>query len=48
LSEQFAPRIANGTYWLIPNAEDGKGHGTHTWARFWKDDLADLLARTEP
>ena len=48
LSEQFAPRIANGTYRLIPNAEDGKGHGTHTWARFWKDDLVDLLARTEP
>ncbi len=47
LSEMFAPRIVNGTYRLIPNSEDGKGHGTHTWARFWKDDLADLLGRTE-
>lgn len=47
LSEQFAPRIANGTYRLIPNSPDGKGHGTHTWARFWKDDLVALLARSE-
>ena len=48
LSERFVPRIVNGTYRLIPNAEDGKGHGTHTWARFWKDDLVRLLALTEP
>lgn len=47
LAEQFAPRIVNGTYRLIPNADDGKGHGTHTWARFWKDDLIALLAGTE-
>lgn len=48
LSEQFAPRLANGVYRLIPNSPDGKGHGTHTWARFWKDDLVALLARSEP
>jgi hypothetical protein len=48
LAERFAPRIANGTYRLIPNSIDGKGHGTHTWARFWQDDLIALLARTEP
>jgi homoserine O-acetyltransferase len=47
LAERFAPRIANGTYRLIPNSADGKGHGTHTWARFWKDDLVALLARSE-
>ena len=46
LSEQFAPRIANGRYRLIPNSVGGKGHGTHTWARFWKDDLVELLARS--
>jgi len=46
LAEGFAPRIVNGTYRLIPNSADGKGHGTHTWAAFWKDDLAALLART--
>ena len=47
LSEQFAPRIRNGQYRLIPNSAEGKGHGTHTWARFWKDDLVALLARSE-
>ena len=47
LSEQFAPRLANTTYRLIPDSADGKGHGTHTWARFWKDDLVALLTRTE-
>lgn len=47
LSEQFAPRIANGRYRLIPNSVEGKGHGTHTWAVFWKDDLIELLARSE-
>ncbi|PZN99948.1 MAG: hypothetical protein DCF28_12245 [Alphaproteobacteria bacterium] len=47
LAEQFAPRMANVSYRLIPNSADGKGHGTHTWARFWKDDLVGLLQRTE-
>jgi len=32
---------------LVPNSPGGKGHGTHTWAVFWKQDLIDLLARTE-
>ncbi|KQY96583.1 alpha/beta fold hydrolase [Brevundimonas sp. Root1423] len=47
LSEQFTPRIADVRYRLIPNSVGGKGHGTHTWAVFWKDDLIDLLARSE-
>lgn len=47
LSERFAPRLADATYRLVPNSAEGKGHGTHTWARFWKDDLIGLLARTE-
>ncbi len=48
LSERFAPRIAHGRYRLIPNSVGGKGHGTHTWATFWKADLVELLARSEP
>lgn len=47
LAEQFVPRIADVRYRLIPNSVGGKGHGTHTWAVFWKDDLIDLLARSE-
>jgi homoserine O-acetyltransferase len=29
---------------LIPASAETKGHGTHTWAKFWKGDLAKLLA----
>jgi homoserine O-acetyltransferase len=47
LAEQFVPRIAGVRYRLVPNSAGGKGHGTHTWAVFWKQDLIDLLARTE-
>lgn len=47
LAEQFVPRIADVRYRLVPNSAGGKGHGTHTWATFWKDDLIELLARSE-
>ena len=47
LSERFVPRLADVTYRLVSNSAEGKGHGTHTWAKFWKDDLVALLARTE-
>jgi homoserine O-acetyltransferase/O-succinyltransferase len=47
LAERFVPRIAGVRYRLIPNSADGKGHGTHTWAVCWKQDLSELLARTE-
>ena len=48
LAERFLPRIAGVRYRLVPNGVGGKGHGTHTWAVFWKDDLIALLARSEP
>ena len=28
---------------LIPASTETKGHGTHTWAKFWKDDLIKLM-----
>ena len=31
---------------LIPESVDTHGHGTHTWAKFWKADLSALLARS--
>lgn len=40
-------RMKNARFRLIPETPDTRGHGTHTWATFWKQDLADLLARTE-
>ena len=48
LAERFVPRIAGVQYRLVPNSVGGKGHGTHTWAVFWKQDLVALLARSEP
>jgi homoserine O-acetyltransferase len=46
LAEQFTPRLATTRYVLIPASAETRGHGTHTWARFWKDELVALLARS--
>lgn len=40
-------RMPNARFRLIPESDDTHGHGTHTWATFWKADLVDLLKRTE-
>src|SRR5574338_854092 len=37
----------NARFRLIPESSDTHGHGTHTWAAFWKKDLSELLARSE-
>lgn len=47
IAEKAAARLPNGKYVLIKATDETRGHGTHTWARFWKQDLLDLLARTE-
>ena len=44
--EQAVRRMPNARFRMIAETEDTRGHGTHTWAKFWKDDLAELLART--
>lgn len=45
---QALKRMPNARFRLIPEAADTRGHGTHTWAKFWKADLSALLARSEP
>jgi homoserine O-acetyltransferase len=40
-------RMKNARFHLIPESADTHGHGTHTWAKFWKADLKALLARSE-
>jgi len=40
-------RMPNARFRMIPETAETRGHGTHTWARFWKADLAGLLARTD-
>jgi homoserine O-acetyltransferase len=47
IAEAAARRLPTARYVLIPASAETRGHGTHTWARFWKDELIDLLRRTE-
>jgi homoserine O-acetyltransferase len=41
-------RMKNARFRLIPETPETRGHGTHTWAKFWKADLIALLARSKP
>lgn len=45
---QAVKRMKNARFRLIPETEETRGHGTHSWAKFWKADLISLLARSEP
>jgi homoserine O-acetyltransferase len=47
LPEQAVKRMAKAKFRLIPETTETRGHGTHTWAKFWKADLTELLARSE-
>ena len=40
-----APR---GRALVIPLGPETRGHQSHTMAHLWKDELAKLLAETEP
>ena len=44
LAQEHAKLMPKARFILIPASPETKGHGTHTWAKFWKDDLAKLLA----
>ena len=46
-SAEALKRMPKARFRLIPEASDTHGHGTHTWAKFWKSDLIELLARSE-
>jgi homoserine O-acetyltransferase len=45
---QALRRMPNARFRLVPETPETRGHGTHTWAKFWKGDLSALLARSEP
>jgi len=47
LAEAAAKRLKTTRYVLIPASLQSRGHGTHTHAVLWKDELADLLKRSE-
>ncbi|OHD09703.1 alpha/beta fold hydrolase [Sphingopyxis sp. RIFCSPHIGHO2_12_FULL_65_19] len=44
ITEKAAARLNTTKFILIPASPETKGHSTHTWAKFWKDDLAKLMA----
>jgi homoserine O-acetyltransferase/O-succinyltransferase len=46
LAQTEIRRVRGGRFVLIPCRPDTHGHGTHTWAVFWQNDLADLLKRS--
>ena len=45
--QRAVARMKDARFRLIPESADTRGHGTHTAARFWKQDLVDLLQRTQ-
>jgi homoserine O-acetyltransferase len=45
LAQVMVKRMPRARFVLIPASKDTHGHGTHTWAKFWKADLAKLLAQ---
>jgi homoserine O-acetyltransferase len=47
IAERAAKRLKTTRYVLIPTSEKARGHGAHTWAVLWKDELAALLKRSE-
>jgi homoserine O-acetyltransferase len=47
IAQKMAPRLKQGRFVLIPASPDTHGHGTHTWAALWQDELAALLKRSE-
>lgn len=44
IAERMVGQMPRATFRLIPASPETKGHGTHTWGKFWKADVAKLLA----
>jgi homoserine O-acetyltransferase len=47
IAERMVGLMPNAKFILIPISDATRGHGTHTQAAVWKDDLIAFLARTE-
>jgi len=46
IAEREIQRVPHGTFVLIPASEQTHGHGTHTWAVFWRSYLEELLKQS--
>jgi homoserine O-acetyltransferase len=44
LMEALMPRVARGSYVLLPISDRTRGHSTHTWAAVWREYLAAFIA----
>ncbi len=47
IPQQAVRRMKDARFRMIAETVETRGHGTHTWAKFWKADLSELLARSE-
>jgi homoserine O-acetyltransferase len=43
IMEREIRKVPGGRFVLIPISERTRGHGSHTWAVLWKDELVALL-----
>ena len=48
IAETMVKQIPHAKFILIPISDATRGHGTHTQAVVWKDDMIDFLKQTEP
>ena len=46
--EREIKRVPKGRAIVIPLSDKTRGHGSHTIANLWKDELLELLKETEP
>ncbi len=46
--EREIKRVPRGRMVMVPLGPDTRGHGSHTIAKLWKDELGKLLAESEP
>jgi len=46
IAQREATRLKYGKFILIPTSEQTHGHGSHTWAVLWKEQLIDLLEKS--
>ncbi|GAC1574790.1 MAG: alpha/beta fold hydrolase [Novosphingobium sp.] len=47
LAQVMVQRMPRARFILIPASNETHGHGTHAWAKFWRTDLARLMATPE-
>jgi homoserine O-acetyltransferase len=47
IAETLAKKMPRCRFVLIPTSDATRGHGTHTVAALWKDDLQQLLQQSE-